>query len=500
MAEPSSRTPRWWWSSINRLGSCSSPHSVRRPEVNTTLIVVVALIVLIPFFFAILFKVLWKVPAADEALIVTGFGVKGAAVADRTFKIVTGGGAFVVPVMQKAQYLGMSADKALLEVEGVDSQKIPVGVRGVAIFKVGDDGLSITNAATRFLDAQSGQMHDLVREVFHGHLRSIIGSMSVEDLIANRNELAQATRDASADEMAKLGLVIDSLQIQEVIDPTGYIRALGEPRAAEVKMRARIAAAAADREATEREQEAEALKAAARRDSEIKRAAYQAEIDKQAAQSAQAGPLADAEARKQVVVQETAVADLEAEREEKRLNTQIRKPADAAAYEQQVQAEAERVARISIAEAQAREVELAAAAKGKQIEQIGASEARVTTQRGVAEAEATKARGEADGASIRAKGLAEAEAIAKRAEALEKEADAVIGQQLAEQLPEIVRAAAESFKHVDNLTVLNGAQGISEIIAQVIGQAGPALEMAQGALSRTRANGSARKEEAAPTA
>ena len=215
--------------------------------------------------------------------------------------------------------------------------------------------------------------------------------------------------------------------------------------------------------------------------------------------SAQAGPLADAEARKQVVVQETAVAELEAEREEKRLDTTIRKPADAAAYEKQVQAEAERVARISIAEAQAREVELAAAAKAKQIEQIGNSEARITTARGIAEGEATKAKGEAEGASIRAKGLAEAEAIAKRAEALEKEADAVIGQQIAEQLPEIVRAAAESFKYVDNLTVLNGAQGISEIIAQVIGQAGPALEMAQAALARTRkaaTNGAEPEEEA----
>src|SRR5689334_10320050 len=455
-----------------------------------TAVGIVALaIVIVLVALAVLFKALWKVPAADEALIITGVGVKGRAVGDRIFKIITGGGAFVVPVLQKAQYLGMSADKALLEVEGVDVQKIPVGVRGVAIFKVGDDEASITNAGTRFLDAQQGQMHDLVREVFHGHLRSIIGTLSVEDLIANRNELAQATRDASADEMQKLGLVVDSLQIQEIIDPTGYIKALGEPRAAEVKKQARIAQAMADREATEREQEAEALKAAARRDSEIKRAAYQAEIDRQASTSAQAGPLADAEARKQVVVQETEVAELEAQREEKRLDTQVRKPADAAAYEKQVQAEAERVARISIAEAQAREVELAAAAKAKQIEQIGNSEARITTARGIAEGEATKARGEAEGASIRAKGLAEAEAIAKRAEALEKEADAVIGQQLAEQLPEIVRAASESFKHIDNLTVLNGAAGITEIIAQVIGQAGPALDMAQGALQRSRANG-----------
>jgi flotillin len=467
--------------------------------VSPTIIAVIVVVIGVPLIGAILFKVLWKVPAADEALIVTGFGVKGRAVGDRIFKIVTGGGAFVMPVLQKAQYLTMKADKALLEVEGVDAQKIPVGVRGIAIFKVGDDERSITNAGVRFLEAQQGQMHDLVREVFHGHLRSIIGGLSVEDLIANRNELAQATREASADEMQKLGLVVDSLQIQEIIDPTGYIKALGEPRAAEVRKQARIAQAAADREATEREQEAEALKAAARRDSEIKRASYQAEIDTQTAQSAQAGPLADAEARKQVVVQETEVADLEAQREEKRLDTQVRKPADAAAYQKQVEAEAERVARISIAEAQAREVELAAAAKAKQIEQIGASEASITSRRGIAEAEATKARGEADGASIRAKGLAEAEAIGKRAEALEKQSDAVIGQQIAEQLPEIVRAASESFKHVDNLTVLNGAQGISEIIAQVIGQAGPALEMAQAALNaRKSPNGAKPVEEKSP--
>ena len=460
---------------------------------SSTVIAILALAVGVPLVLGLLFKWLWKVPAADEALIVTGFAAKGRSSNGRTFKIVTGGGALVLPVLQKAQYLSLKADKALLEVEGVDTQKIPVGVRGVAIFKVGDDEQSITNAATRFLEAQEGQMHDLVREVFHGHLRSITGGLSVEDLIANRNELAQATRDASVDEMQKLGLVVDSLQIQEIVDPTGYIRALGEPRAAEVKKLARIAQAAADREATEREQEAEALKAAARRDSEIKQAAYQAEIDRQTAQSAQAGPLADAEARKQVVVQETEVANLEAQREEKRLDTQVRKPADASAYEKKVQAEAERAARISIAEAEAREVELSAAAQAKKIEQIGNSEAAVTTTRGKAEGEATKAKGLAEGESIRAKGLAEAEAIAKRAEALEKEADAVIGQQIAEQLPDIVRAAAESFKHVDNLTVLNGAQGISEIISQVIGQAGPALKMAQDALGRTNGAQSAEK-------
>jgi uncharacterized membrane protein YqiK len=484
---------------------------------NSVVIVVLSAVVGLPLLLALIFKALWKVPAADQALIVTGFGARRASPDGKVFKIVTGGGAFVVPVAQKAQYLTLKADKAILEVEGVDRQKIPVGVRGVAIFKVGDDEHSITNAATRFLEeqpsraAQPGQMHDLVREVFHGHLRSIIGGLSVEDLIANRNELAQQTREASNDEMQKLGLVVDSMQIQEILDPTGYIIALGEPRAAEVKKQARIAQAAADREATEREQEAEALKAKARRDSQIKQAEFQADIDRQAAISAQSGPLAEAESRKNVVVQETAVADLEAQRAEKRLDTEVRKPADAEAYRKRVEAEGEREARIALAEAarrevelkaegQARQTELTAAANAKQVELSAAAESSRIEQVGTAEARATQLRGEAEGSSIRARGLAEAEAIAKRGEALATESDAVIGQQIAEQMPEIVRAAAQAFSNVDNMTVLNGAQGITEILNQLISQAGPSLELARSALRTGNggANGAPAEEKPAP--
>jgi uncharacterized membrane protein YqiK len=472
---------------------------------STATIVIIAGAALVVLFFVVAFNVLWKVPAADQALIITGLGAKGGAVSGgKTFKIVTGGGAMVLPVLQKAQYLSLQADKAILEVEGVDTQKIPVGVRGVAIFKVGDDAQSITNAATRFLangggklSAGDSQMHDLVREVFHGHLRSIIGGLTVEDLIANRNELAQQTREASSDEMQKLGLVVDSMQIQEIIDPTGYIRALGEPRAAAVQMQARIAQAQADREATEREQEAEQLKAAAQRSTAIKKAEFQAEMDRAAAVSAQSGPLADAEAKKQVVVQETQVAELEADREERRLDTTVRKPADAAAYQARVEAEGKREARIALAEADKREVELraeadarstelSAAADAKRVELAAAAQAKQVREVGQAEATATQAKGEAEGAATLAKGLAEAESIGKRAEALEKESEAVIAQSLAERLPEIVRASSESFKYVDNLTVLNGAQGMGEIVAQVIGQAGPALDLARQTLGASK--------------
>ena len=113
----------------------------------TTLILVLAAIVVVPLVLGLIFKWLWKVPAADEALIVTGFAVKGRSRRDAPSRS-SPAAARSCPVLQKAQYLSLQADKALLEVEGVDTQKIPVGVRGVAIFKVGDDEQSITNAAS----------------------------------------------------------------------------------------------------------------------------------------------------------------------------------------------------------------------------------------------------------------------------------------------------------------------------------------------------------------
>ena len=184
------------------------------------------------------------------------------------------------------------------------------------------------------------------------------------------------------------------------------------------------------------------------------------------------------------------MADLEAQREEKRLETTVRKPADAAAYEKRVNAEGEREARIALAEASKREVELRAEADARQIELRAAATARQTEltatadarqieQIGAAEASATEARGTAEGKAIEARGVAEATAIAKRAEALATESEAVIGQQGAENLPDIVRAASEAFRGVDNLTVLNGAQGMGELVAQVIGQAAPALDIAR---------------------
>src|SRR5919197_3833871 len=291
---------------------------------------VVAVVVLF-----VLFRLMWRVAEPNEALVISGLREhstpKGAG-ESMGFRIVTGKGTLVLPGVQTVRRLSLDLREAQLAIDCVTHQGIPLGIQGVVIFKVGDDYASIANAARRFLDQQQ-QMDARVHNVFAGHLRAIVGNMTVEEMIRDREKLTSLTRESSGTEMEKLGLIVDSLQIQEIVDPTGYIANIALPHAAAVSREARIAQARADREATEAEQEAEALKAAARRASQIKQAGYQAEVDQAAARSHQAGPLAEATATQEVVVEETKVAELEAAREEQRLQASIRKPADAKAYE-----------------------------------------------------------------------------------------------------------------------------------------------------------------------
>ena len=452
---------------------------------------VMAVVVAAFVFVVTLFKLMWRVAEPNEALVISGLRAQPVpdAVASLGFRIVTGKGTLVIPGVQTVRRLSLDLREADLAIECVTHQGIPLGIRGVVIFKVGDDFASIANAARRFLDQQQ-EMNARVHNVFAGHLRAIVGNMTVEEMIRDREKLTMLTRQSSGTEMEKLGLIVDSLQIQEIDDPTGYITNLGRPHAAAVASQARIAQAHADREATENEQAAEALKAEARRHSEIKQAGFQAEIDQAAARAKQAGPLTQAMAMQEVVVEETRVAELEAAREEQFLQVSIRKPADAKAYEETTLAKAARDARISAAEAHAREVELQAKAQAERVKLEATAEAqhvRVEAEArsaavrlmGQADADATTARGEAQGSAVRAEGLAEAEAIQARAMALSENQDAVIGQQLAEHWPAIVEAAAKPFGAIDQMIVLNGAEGVSDMLAQALSQGVAGLQMAR---------------------
>ncbi len=467
----------------------------------------------------LLFKTFWRVAEPNEALIISGLGAHGkhTPVEGMNFSIVTGGGRFVLPAVQVVRRLSLDLREADLAIECVTHQGIPLGLQGVVIYKVGDDPNSIANAARRFLDQQA-DMNQRVHNVFSGHLRAIVGNMTVEEMIRDREKLTALTRESSGTEMEKLGLIVDSLQIQEIQDPTGYITNLGRPHAAAVESQARIAQAAADEAATKREQEAEARKANARRDSQVQQAAYSAEINEAAAKARQAGPKSEAQAIQEVVVEQTKVAELEAQREEQRLQAAVRKPADAKAYERVTLARGERDAKIANAEAERQEVQLdaegqahkvkvEAAARAEQVRVNASAEAErvqleahaqaeATKQVGEADAHAAQVRGMADGEAIRAKGMAEAEAIKARADALAENQEAVIGQQLAENWPDIVEAAAKPFGDIDQMIVLNGAQGLSDTLAQALSQGVAGLQMARNLLAGANGNGKNRNEPA----
>ena len=405
----------------------------------------------------------WEIAGPNEALIVSGKKGKGTAeVAEETmrYKIITGDRTFVWPVLQSADRLSLDLRKATVPVSCYTTQGIPVVVTGVVAFKVGDDYASIANAARRFLQKEQ-TMEERVHELFAGHVRGIVGSLRVEDLIRDREALTKEAREATGHDMEKMGLIIDSLQIAEIDDPTGYIERMAAPQLAEVEKLARLAQANNNREASERESQQAALVAEAARASEIKQANAQAEVDRVKAEEEQAGPRADAEARKAVVEQQTQVAQLEAERRERELEAEVRRPADAEAYRLAKEAEGRRDAAIRVAEGEAEAVQV-----------TGAAEAESEKAKGLAKADVTRAQGEAEG-----------DALAARGKALEQNQEAVIAQQLAERYPEIVSAMASAWDNVDSFTVLDGADGMTAAMASIMTSVGSAMDAARAQLS-----------------
>jgi flotillin len=420
----------------------------------------------------------WRVPAPNEALLISGSRRKGE---QTQFRIVTGHGSLVIPVKQKARILSLSLHEAEIAEECVTTQGIRLRIRAVAAFKVGDDNASIANAARRFL-AEQDRMEELVGRIFAGHLRSIIGSLTVEEIIRERDRLAQEVKDGSHGEMEKLGIVVDSMLIQEIEDASGYINNLAAPHATAVASLARIAAAKADQEATQREQEAAALRAEYVRNTEIKQAGFAAEVQEAHARAAQAGPLAEARASQDVIEQQTALAERAAQLTAKQLESEVRRPADAEAYRQRTLAEASRDTIKLQTEAEAYKQRALAEAHRDTTKLNVEAEANHRRQIADADADARKALADGEAYAQRATAAAEAEAINVRAEALTDGNQALIAaNKLIEILPLLVDAAARGLEG-SHLTVLNGADGVNQAIAGMVGQGLAVYESLRGAL------------------
>ena len=429
----------------------------------------------IPIFLIIIVAVLivsyigsrYKVAGANEALIVSGQRDRGPD-GRRNLKVVRGGGVIVLPLVHKVGKLKLTARQINVSLaDAVTRQGIKVAVQGVATFKIGADDESIRNAAERFLEAHEEQVDSIVKNVLEGSLRSIVGTLTVEELNLDRQKFQQAVQDAAKGDLATSGLQIDSFTIQAIRDESGYMELIGQQETARRERDARMAKAAADQEAAVREAEAEQVKINAARDVSLRRAETETQTAAANARAAQAGPLAEAEATQEVTRKQTELAELEAARTQKELLTSTVRPAEAEAEAQVRRAEGDKSARIAAAQADAERVKLAGEAQARVVEVTAEATAKQTTLEGNAEA-----------GIVLSKGEAEAKALALRAEAYRQFNEAAIIQTVLSMLPDIVRAAAEPMANIDNLTVLSndGASDVVRNVTRTVTEAGTTVK------------------------
>lgn len=398
------------------------------------------------------------------------------------YRQVRGGATLVIPFLEKVEYLDLNVITVPLATSrAYTAQGVPVSVKAVANVKIKGDDQSLRAAAERFLGMPQEEFHRLVFQTLEGHLRAILGTLTVEEINNDRQSFALKLTSEAAGDLEKMGIGLDALTIQEISDEEGYLDALGKRRTAEVKRDAEIGQAEANRDSKIKASLAlqegekvrlntEALIAQSNRETEIQKAQVAAEIQSERAKANQAGPLAEAKAQQEVVAEEVrierirtqeqiAVQEQEVLRKEKELEATVVKQAEAerrasvlraqGAQESAIlEAEGRKKAQIAQAEAEAQKLQQEGQGRAKAIEAEGRAEAEKIRALGLAEAEKLQAQGLAQAKATEAQGLAEAAAIKEKAAAWREFNDAARLQTILEKLPSIIEASAPVFQAV----------------------------------------------------
>ncbi|HEY4390202.1 MAG TPA: flotillin family protein [Paenibacillus sp.] len=433
--------------------------------------IIIAVIIIL----GIAFWARYKTVSPDEAMLVTGSFLGSKNVADdgsgRKIKIVRGGGAFIWPIFQKAEFMSLLSHKLdVMTPEVYTEQGVPVSADGVAIIKVGSSVEDVATAAEQFMGKPIEALKSEAQEVLEGHLRSILGGMTVEEVYRNRDKFAQEVQGVAARDLKKMGLQIVSFTIKDVRDKHGYLEALGKPRIAAVKRDADIAEAEALRDARvqkalaeESGQKAELLRdtniAEATKEKELKVAAFKKDQDTAKAEADQAYQIQEARAKQTMVEEQMKVELVRKEREidlqdkeiavrQKQYDAEVKKKADADRYAVEQAAEADKARKMREADALQYSIEAQARAQAEQ-----------KRLEGLAIADAERAKGTADAEIIRLRGLAEAEAKEKLADAFQKFGDAAVLDIIAKMLPELAEKIAAPIASIDKLTVVDTGKG-----------------------------------------
>lgn len=458
---------------------------------NTLIPILIILGVFTFFALAFVYASRVKKVGPNEVLVISGRGDRPADEVDiqHNFRIVTGGRAFIWPVLERVDDLSleiMTIDITTPDVPTI--QGVPVTVDGVAQVKIGSDEISIRTAAIQFLSRTENEIEHVAHETLAGHLRGILGTLTVEQLYRDREAFAQKVQEVSGGDMASMGLEIVSFVIKDISDAEGYLEALGRPRIAQVKRDADIGEAEASRDATIKSavarQEGEAAKyraetkiAEAEKEYQVQKASYEAEVNRKKAEAelaytiqqnienqkvkAEEVQIEVVDKQKRIEVQQQEIA-----RREKELDATVRKPAEAEQYRVQTLADA-------------RKYQLQAEAEG---------ESEAIRKRGKGEADAARARGLAEAEVIKQKGLSEAEATAEKAEAWKQYTQAAVIQQVIDALPEVAAAVASPLAKTDRIVVISsggdgrgaGASRVTEDVTNIIAQVPATIEALTG--------------------
>jgi flotillin len=425
-------------------------------------LIIAALMIVAVLFLMAMFAQLYRKAGPHEALVVYGF---------RGTRIIKGRGSVILPMVENCRLLSlelMSFDVAPQQ-DLYTKQGVAVTVEAVAQIKVKSDPESIHTAAEQFLTKTPQEREGLIRLVMEGHLRGIIGQLTVEEIVKQPEMVGDRMRSTCADDMNKMGLEVISFTIKEVRDKNEYISNMGRPDVARIKRDADVAAAEAERDTAIKRAEAmraaavakaqadkervlaetlsQAAQAEATRDLEIKKANFQESVQKQKASADKAYELQTNVMQQQVVAEQVkiqriekesqiAVQDAEIQRRERELIATVLKPA-----------EVER----------------------QRIETLAEAEKQRLTFEADGRASSTRSTGEAEAEIIFKKGEAEAKAMNVKAEAYQEYNQAAVVDKLLTNMPEIVKALAAPLAHVDKITIVSTGNADSAGMHKVTG-------------------------------
>jgi flotillin len=415
------------------------------------------------------------------------------------FRVVKGGGKFVWPVLEKVDVLSLELLTIDVQTPEVYTSKgVPVKVDGVAQIKVKGDDISIATAAEQFLSKSTDDIKNIAMQTLEGHLRAILGTMTVEEIYQNRDAFASKVQEVAAGDMANMGLGIVSFTIRDIRDGQGYLDALGKPRIAQVKRDAIIAQAEADRDATirsaqanqagqEAKFQADTKVAEAQRDYQSNVAQYQAAVNQKKAeadlaydlQKFKTGQLVKAEEVQVSIVEKQKQIELQQQeilRKQRELEATVQKPADAERYKVE-----------TLANARKFQLETEAAGSASATKATGFASADVSKATGIAEAEANKARGLAEAAVIEAQGKATAEAMRVKAESFKQYNEAAVIEMIVRILPEVAGKVSEPLAKTEKMVIINagngpggGASKLTGDVTTIISQLPPVIESLTG--------------------